>query len=90
MLKLHIKIAIQEAEHLKLLNNLAVELFNAKHAVRLQDNEFNIDDGVNDLRAYYDVNDSNITFICGYKNQVPNFENKIRAYVSENNLKIAL
>lgn len=78
MVEIQLKIITTDIEYMHLLNNLAVTLFAAHSLTQLDDHGFNLDNGLNDIRAYYDNN--LITFVCRYKGDSDYLTKKIMAY----------
>ena len=80
-----------KCDHISLINDIAVNKFNAKSAHEVNTNVFNIDDGLNDVRAYFDVSNRGITFICRYAKDIPSVKQRIEEFVANSaSIKITL
>ena len=87
MVNIPIKIIATEQEFRHLLNKLAATLFHARSAIKLEHTVgFDIDNGLNDIRAYY--NNNFITFVCRYKSDLEYITEKIIAYAIVNKLNL--
>lgn len=88
MAKISLKIIVQSENYKAILDDLAVNLFNAQSAKALEHCEgFDIDHGCNDIRAYYNPSVSALSFICRYERDVQSLTDKIMAYAIANELE---
>lgn len=90
MAKVDVNIIIsQEGNHLSVLNDLATSLFNARVAIEMRKDEYNIDDGLNNVRAYWCANEHYFKFVCRYKKDVEKIGDQIKAYAIINDLMLS-
>lgn len=79
MAKLAVEIVAYGVDAAELLKILAVEEFKAKDIHRIEGTEtYDIDDGMNDIRAKIEKN--HISFYCRYKSDIQRYEDKIRKH----------
>lgn len=81
----------RNCDHIILLNDMAVKYFNAKSAHEVNAGVFNIDDGLNDVRTYFDLNNRGISFVCRYEKDISYVKRRIEEFVAENeSIKVTL
>lgn len=73
---------------LEILTKLASSQFRSSEALPLDDHQFNIDAGMNDVRAIWNPEKSLITFCCRYESDVVTTEKKIQRFAKEYNCLI--
>ncbi len=71
------------------LSLFAVEQCNAREAVPIDSTQYNIDNGLNDLRAVLKPEIGLITFCCRYSQDVPGAESKVQAFSQKHDLETA-
>ncbi len=88
MMKLQLQIMSDVDNFKEVINNVAIDLFHANTAVELQPGEFNIDAGINNIRAYWRSDQQVIEFICRYQKDLDITTQRIRDYGVKNNLSL--
>ena len=87
MIMLAVKMYIQEeCDHRKIINDFAITQFNTNSAHEMSINEFNIDGGLNDVRAYWNKAEKSISIICRYKKDLTLVENRVLEFAKEQSL----
>lgn len=71
------------------LSLFAVEQFNGREAVPIDSTQYNVDNGLNDLRAVLKPEIGLITFCCRYSQDVPRAESKVLAFSQKYDLATA-
>ncbi len=71
-----------------LLSQFAVETFGAREAVRIDERQFGIDNGMNDVRAVLKEDKNLITFCCRYEKDLQRTEDKIHHFAQLYDLQI--
>ena len=89
MPRLDAKIITSDKDHYSVLNDIATSLFNARSAIEMRKGEFNIDGGSNDIRAYWNADESCFNFVCRYKRDVDYTSDQIKAYAIVNGLMLS-
>jgi len=69
---------------IQVIDKIAVAKFKAKKAICLDNGNFNIDGGLNDVRAVINEEVDLIKFCCRYTRDVPRVESLISDFVYEN------
>ena len=76
---------------IQVLDKMAVAKFKANKAICLDNGNFNIDGGLNDVRAVISKQAGLIKFCCRYSSDVPRVESLIGDFAYKNpNCKLAL
>ncbi len=70
------------------LSKFAVEYFSARCAVQIDDYQYNIDNGLNDLRAVLKPELELITFCCRYSKDVAETEEMVRAFADNRGIEM--
>jgi hypothetical protein len=73
-----------DVDHLDTINRFANTQLRAKRAIELSSNEFNVDDGQNDLRAYWNPYDRSFRFIARYKKEACRMERCVKRFIEQN------
>ncbi len=79
-----------EADVHTLLTKFAIECFNAREAIQMSQDQFNIDAGLNDVRAVVKYESHFIAFCCRYQHDVQRIENRIQNFVRLHDLKFEI
>jgi hypothetical protein len=66
------------------LNTLARDSFQAEAAHHINDNQYNIDAGLNDVRAIVDAEERLLCFICRYEKDIPKTTDTLAQFVFAN------
>lgn len=72
------------------LSKFAVKYFNARCAVQIDDWQYGIDNGLNDLRAVLNPELGLITFCCRYSKDVAKTEEMVRVYADNRGIAMIL
>ncbi|ATC93833.1 hypothetical protein [Pseudoalteromonas tunicata] len=72
------------------LNQFAQRYFDAQAAVQLEEYQYAVDNGMNDLRAVIKPEHHLITFCCRYKKDIQRTENIVKKFAHENGLQIVV
>jgi hypothetical protein len=70
------------------LNQFANGYFDAQTAAQLDEYQYVVDNGMNDLRAVIKPERHLITFCCRYKKDVPRTEDIVKKFAYENDLQV--
>jgi hypothetical protein len=82
---------LDKASVIQVIDKIAVAKFKAQKAIYLNNGNFNIDGGLNDVRAMLSEEVGIIKFCCRYSPDVSRVESLISDFVYENpNCKLAL
>lgn len=76
-----------EADVHTLLTKFAVECFNAREAIQLDSRQFNVDGGLNDVRAVVKYDSQFIAFCCRYQHDVQRIEKRIQNFARLHDLR---
>ncbi|HBC3374051.1 TPA: hypothetical protein KDY48_004311 [Vibrio parahaemolyticus] len=71
-----------------LLTRFATECYGAREAIPIDSHQFNIDAGMNDVRAVVKRESTLITFCCRYQRDVRRTEEKVQSFIREHDLEI--
>lgn len=77
-------IDLEEVSILQVLNNMAVTKFKAHKAILLSNGNFNIDGGINDVRAVVSDKSGVIKFFCRYIRDIPRVESLVNDFAYQN------
>ena len=73
----HALVITPDADLAQIISTLAQEQFNALSAHVLDNGEYNIDGGLNDVRARVDISTRHVRFFCRYENDVHRTDEKV-------------